>query len=250
MSPALFVPIVRGDLPRARAYGHFLDLRRVLPVAVATLAVIASLGVAPQAARAAEVSIADSIAHGTVEQDIVSGRISVDQLTDSAVAARSGAPDLPPMSRSEVMRQMTEEVQALRTQAASDSTGVEAQDAADAGASVDATDVTGTAVGDGVAASKFSLRKAFRKIKHFFQHAVTVNIPLWKAVLGNGAIVTVTGLAALACASVGVLSCAVVAAFIAGSSSYVFLLLNQCVKNRDRTWHLTIPDVIHSWCSK
>ncbi|MGJ1544809.1 hypothetical protein ACR8AC_11830 [Clavibacter sepedonicus] len=241
--------------PLSRALGHLRasrrlrNLRRTLPVAAAaaTLVVIATFAVAPPSAHAAEASIAHSISQDTVEQDILSGRISIDQLVDAAVAARSGAPDAPPMSRSEITRQMSEEVQALRTQPTTATPGSDVQDD-DPGAAAGPGTGTGTGVGVGVA--KFSFKKLFGKIKGFFRHGVTLDIPLWKVMLGNGALVTAAAVTSVACASFLVLSCALVAGALIGASGYVFWLLHQCVRNQDRTWHLTLPDVHRSWCSK
>jgi membrane associated rhomboid family serine protease len=61
---------------------------------------------------------------------------------------------------------------------------------------------------------------------------------------------TAAALAALVCAAAGPVTCAVAMTVIAGATGAVFGLLTACVANQDRWWHVTLPDIQHSWCSK
>jgi hypothetical protein len=236
--------------------GRMLRLRRALPAVavVAALAVVGSLAVAPGSAQAAEVSIADSLSRGTLEQDIVAGRISVDELVDANLAARAAAPDLPAVSRSELTRQVTAEIQEMREHGASALEGTGPQDAAADPAADTAPTAEGSAApGDAVSDSKLSfgkVKKAFGKVKHYLHHSTTVTVELWQGVAGAGVGMTAAALAALVCAAAGPVTCAVAMTVIAGATGAVFGLLTACVANQDRWWHVTLPDIQHSWCSK
>lgn len=236
MPSALFRPSSLRDTPRHGTSGRPRGLRRALPlVAVAAaVTVVASLAVVPQSARAAEASLTDSVARGTVEQDILSGRVTIDQLVDANIAARSSAQETAPMNRSELTRQATAEVQELREHG-----------------TVDAPDINAhTAASDGITASKFSFKKAFRKVKHFFSGTTTVNVPLWAGIAGSGATTTLGLAISAACAAGGVLWCAVASAAIFVAGAAVFVLLLECVRNQDKMWHVTLPQIQHSYCSK
>ncbi|WP_146081610.1 hypothetical protein [Clavibacter michiganensis] len=209
-------------------------LRRAPAVAVVlTMAVVGSLAAAPAPARAATISIADSVRAGTYEQDLLSGAVSVDQVVDADLAARRAGSTHPP-SREELVQQTREEIQDIRR------SGSEA----DASASASTAEQSAGAV-DPVAVSQRSL---WSRITHPFRHWSTVRI---NALLGYGLGALSTGppaVAAAICVALGSIACAAV--FTAGAAMLGLLatMAGTCAGKRHEYLYIKIPDFANSHC--
>jgi hypothetical protein len=214
-----------------------------LPVAAALVIAGTSLAAPTPAGAAtapAAAAIAASMRAGTVMDDITAGRISVDQLADAAVAARSGggAASTPPPDRSEVVREVTAEVEELRhpgeLAAPAEEIDMDVDPQGHVTASVDALRTSA------------SWKSFWRKAKRAVTHLATVHLTsLTVRILVGASYATA---AALFCALPGVntVTCGLFYAVV-GVLMTLFTTGYPC---GDRGFDLEIPDLADSRCGR
>jgi len=230
--------------PSPLAYRHpasrrRADLRRAVPaVAIAGLvAVVGSLLVAPSPAHASEVAldgaraaISSSVSRGTYEQDVLSGKITVEQIVDVNLDARSSAaPSSTAVpNRAELTRETTEEIAQIRA------TGVDP-------ATSEPTTTTGSAPAtDPVATDKHWWNK--------FTHWGTAKVSALALAVAGGTTGGVLGFLAGACASFGAFLCAAVATMATATAAALGVRGSLCLADHHDYLYIKIPDVTNSHC--
>lgn len=210
---------------------------RIMPgMAVAGLvAVIGSLIAGP--AHASETTLAEaraaissSVTGGTYEQDIISGKITIEQIVDVNLAVRSTAAATaitPAPSREELTRQATQELAHLRT------TG-----------SLNTPDLSPTTGSRPATDPLVENKHWWNKLSHW------ATIPINAQNLAIGSSVGASTLAALlgACSASGAAICAAVAGMSFLTVTGLGLEGIKCLAYGERTFYVKIPDFWNSHC--
>jgi len=227
--PALLPP----HLPVASAPSRRGGRLRRAPVAgiLTTAAVLAALTATPaQAAeRQTPPTVAASTQQGTLLPDIVTGRITIDQLVDADIEAHLIAdPTTPAPTRAEATRLITAEVQALRDETTA--------------AGFTASDIAASTGPEG------SLSAIGRWFKRHFTNWTTLQVSrLSGAVIGGAGAFAQTVLFGV-CTHYAQIVCAALAAAFAVSAAYIFATALKCIKLGRPTLYVTIPNVSSSYC--
>jgi hypothetical protein len=221
-----------SSLPTSHASSRLRIGRSTTGVAVVGLvAVVGSLLTAPSAAHATEVPVAAaqaavsaSLGRGTYVEDVLDGRITVDQLVEVDVAARStttaGAP-----SRAELTRQATDEIERFR--AAGSAPSLSAGDGADAvGAPVDKS------------------KHWWNKLVHWGTIRMDAYVLAAAGATAGTAIAAVMGV----CGSYGAIVCAAVAAMAAGTALGLSVTAAGCLSDHHRSIYIKVPDFWKTHC--
>jgi hypothetical protein len=211
----------------------YADSRRVLPLVavVGILSIVGSLAMTPGEAHAATTrdtdTIASSLKSGTLPEDIVSGRISVEELVDANLASR--AVTASHLSRDELTREVTKEVEALKAGHLEEVSGVNAGSRA-----------TGDPLGTNLS--------VWKKFKHLFNHwfTVTLDTSLVLTIASGGTAGAAAGATALAI--MGSVAWAIVYAGIAAGTGVLAGVAAYCHVNKSPKMQITVPDLKHSHC--
>jgi len=206
---------LRGLVPRAAV---------VLAVAVAASSLAAPTPASADPLGDARSAISASVEHRTLPQDVVSGRITVDQIVDVVLATGTASPS----SRAALTRQATEEVEDLRAgMAAGEAPGIE-----------DAPGRHGAS--DPVTADAHWWSKVF--------HWKTFAVPSRAFVAGTAASAVVLLSIGATCAGHGAVVCAAVSAMGAGWSVFIATTSTYCVHEGRRFVYVPVPDFWNSHC--
>ncbi|CAQ03219.1 hypothetical protein ACR8AL_09180 [Clavibacter sepedonicus] len=207
---------------------------------VATLSIVGSLTTATPAANAAEKSIAVSVQDGSFLQDVVDGRITVDQLVDASIAGR--AQGSPALDRGTLTQGMTAEVEQLRSTGSTPAWGQLGSDT-DQG-QPEILQSAATPAPDPEVGTQLSF---WRKFKHFFHHWGTVRItaPVGDALLGGG---TAAGIAALVAGAFGFIASAIFTSI--GAAAFIALgaVALSCEPRHLKFLYIKFPDLGNSHC--
>ncbi|PPF53717.1 hypothetical protein C5B94_09335 [Clavibacter michiganensis] len=206
---------LRGLVPRAAV---------VLAVAVAASSLAAPTPASADPLGDARSAISASVEHRTLPQDVVSGRITVDQIVDVVLATGTASPS----SRAALTRQATEEVEDLRAgMAAGEAPGLE-----------DGPGRRGTP--DPVTADAHWWSKVF--------HWKTFAVPSRGFVAGVAASAVVLLSIGATCVGHGAVVCAAVSAMSAGASAFIATTATYCVHEGRRFVYVKVPDFWNSHC--
>ncbi|MBT1631482.1 hypothetical protein [Curtobacterium flaccumfaciens] len=208
--------------------------------AAAMLGIVGSLLTGVPAAHAAENSIAIAVQDGTFLQDVVDGRITVDQLVDASAAGRAqGAPAL---GRTTMKRDMAAEVEELRSTGSVAAWGELGSDRSQGRAQTLQTEAT-----PAPAAQVGTQLSLWHKFKHLFHHWATVRItaPTGGALLGGG---TAAGIAAIVAGSFGLLASAIFVSI--GAIPFITLgaVSLSCNARHLKYLYIKFPDLGNSHC--
>lgn len=206
---------------------------------VGVLAVVGSLTATPASAHASEVSlqaaqaaVSASVNRGTYEQDVTSGRITAEELTDVTLAAMTARGVTLPTgtpSRAELIRRTDVQIAELRAHGPSDSS------------SVTLASPTGAPTATNPLATSDSFWSHF---KHWFTFSVN-NVALAAAGISGG---VALGFIVGACLSSGVYSCAAVAAISAAALAALSTKSAVCLADHQDTLYVKVPDFGNSHC--
>ncbi|WP_256998903.1 hypothetical protein [Clavibacter capsici] len=207
---------------------------------VAMLGIVGSLVTGVPAANAAEKSIAVAVQDGSFLQDVVDGRITVDQLVDASVAGRAqGAPAL---DRTTMARSMVAEVEELRSTGSIAAWGELGSDRSQGRAQVPQQ-----AASPAPAAQVGTQLSLWHKFKRLFHHWATVRItaPTGGALLGGG---TATGIAAVVAGAFGLLASAIFVSI--GAVAFITLgsVSLSCNTRHFKYLYIKFPDLGNSHC--
>ncbi|OUE28648.1 hypothetical protein BFL35_16385 (plasmid) [Clavibacter michiganensis] len=207
---------------------------------VAMLGIVGSLLTGVPAANAAEKSVAIAVQDGSFLQDVVDGRITVDQLVDASVAGRAqGAPAL---DRATMARGMAAEVEELRSTGSVAAWGESGSDRSQNQAQV--LQETATPAPDAQVGTQLSL---WHKFKRLFHHWATVRItaPTGGALLGGG---TAAGIAAIVAGAFGLLASAIFVSI--GAVPFITLgsVSLSCNTRHLKYLYIKFPDLGNSHC--
>lgn len=192
---------------------------RVLPIvaAVGVLSVVGSLTMTPEPAHAATdavATIAASVRSDTVPEDIVSGRISV----QDQVAANAGAHTTPvsASTKADITRDAQREVADLKTASGSAGTGAAAD------------------------------RSIFTKIKNAFKHWGSVTIDTGIALGVSAGLAGFWGTLVVVFAFMGAVASAIVFAALSSATGTLAALAAWCNINEQHHMYVSVPDLQHS----
>ncbi|QIS45682.1 hypothetical protein [Clavibacter capsici] len=195
---------------------------------VGVLAVVGSLAVGPTPARAAEVStqaaeaaISASVSRGTYERDLVTGRITPEQVVDVTVAADT-ASGTAVADRDTLVQRATAEIAQLRA----DSIAESAPPAALSNAPVTES-------------------KSFWKK---FKHWATLTVDSKALASAGGGAAGVLAVIGGTCYGFAVYVCAAVFALGAGAALGLFALAIGCVEDGQKYTYVKVPDFANSHC--
>ncbi|WP_144407248.1 hypothetical protein [Clavibacter michiganensis] len=172
-------------------------------------------------------TIASSLKSGTLPEDIVNGRISVEELVDADLASR--AVETSYLSRDEVTREVTKEVDGLKAGHLEEVSGVNAGSRA-----------TGDPLG-----ANLSL---WKKFKHLFKHWFTVTLDTSVILLVASGGAGVAGASAGALAIMGLAAWAIVYAGIAAGAGVLAGVAFACNRTGHQKMRIAIPDLKNSHC--
>jgi hypothetical protein len=189
---------------------------------VGILAVVGSLTCAPAPARAAEVTaqaaqaaISASVDRGTYEHDLLSGRITADEIADVMIAGRAAG--APTSVRGELVRQATTEIAQLRE--------------SEAAPALSPSPVAASA-----------------SIWSHIKHMATLKVGSRNLALAGGG--AAGGIAAIAgtCFGFALFVCSAVLALAAGAALGLMALALSCMDENQPYTYVKIPDVGNSHC--
>jgi hypothetical protein len=219
----------RHPIPRGRA---------TTGVAIAGLvAVVGSLLAAPAPAHASEAAldgaraaISASLSRGTYSEDVLSGKITVEQIVDVDLAARAAihanATRIP--TRAELIRQTTEEIADVRAHG-SDSTTPELSPLAGSRPASD----------------------PLVESKHWWNrvtHWATISVDASKAMRAGAGAAGISTVIAGACLAEGAVVCSAVALMGVVIASSLSLTAAWCVAHKQPVLYVKVPDFTNSHC--
>ncbi|WP_316291592.1 hypothetical protein ABRP09_07190 [Clavibacter michiganensis] len=213
---------------------------RAIVSTIATLSIVGSLMTAAPVANAAKESIADAVRDGSFLQNVVDGRISVDQLVDASIAGH--AQGVATLDRAILPQGMTAEVEQLRSTGSIVGWGQLGSDT-DQGQPV-ILQSAATAAPNPAAGTQLSF---WRKFKHFFHHWVTARItaPTGGALLGGG---TAVGIASIVAGAFGLIASAIIISI--GAVAFITLgsVAVSCYSRHLKYLYIKFPDLGNSHC--
>jgi len=198
------------------------------------VAVVATMLVVPSPAHASELhldsaraAVSSSVTAGTYEQDLISGKISIEQVVDLDLAARATASE-PAPSRATITRQVTDEVGQLRA------TGSISTPPELSGATV------ARPAGDPVGESKHWWNK--------LTHWGTITLDAENLAIGGSISAAFFGAIAGACGAVLAIVCAAAAGVSAATAGALGLEAVACLAYHQTKFYLKVPDFGNSHC--
>ena len=194
-----------------------------------TAAVVGALTGAPAhgAERHSAITVADAMRQDTLFPDIVTGRITVDQLVDADLEAHRRAETAVP-TRAEATRQITAEVRALRDETTA---------AGFTEAEIDAA--------TGPEGSQSAIGRWFKR--HFTNWTIIPVTGLQGAAIGGAGTFAQTVLFGV-CTHFAQVICAALSAAFAISTAYIFATALKCIRLRKPTLYVPIPNTSSSYC--